>query len=443
MLLFLVALAAPAAETPPPDAVVVHARRDGIGVEVADRGEVTAVLVDGPAWTAGLRPGDTLTTVDGQGTRWMAAPVLAWHLGGAPGSPVRLRVEGEDGAVEVERAAIDPWNGTWALPGDATEDRAAWCVEGDCEDGRGKARTSFGVRYAGGFEDGHLDGSAAVALGDGRILSGRYEAGVLEGPATLRIEGGGRVEGWWDAGIQYGTMVRYQGEDVVYDGEAIGLVPHGQGTLEQGELRYEGTFRSGRYHGEGKLTLPDGDVHEGSFVHGLAHGPGTYRLAEGGMLQGGFVKGQLQGPGKRTWPDGRAYEGTLKDGRPHGEGSLRRTDGTVHEGTFVEGTARGYGVRTYPSGRRLEGLFVDLHRAVGRLYDAEGTLIHEGWTRVGRAEGWGRQVEPDGTRSRERWWFNDGPHRQSRHPRDRKLGDEEKETFENIDWDAEGRAAFE
>ena len=39
-----------------------------------------------------------------------------------------------------------------------------------------------------------------------------------------------------------------------------------------------------------------------------------------GTYEGSFKNGLMHGEGKFTWKDGRIYKGTFKDGKMHGQG---------------------------------------------------------------------------------------------------------------------------
>ena len=69
------------------------------------------------------------------------------------------------------------------------------------------------------------------------------------------------------------------------------------------EETYEGEWKDGRQHGQGKETDADGDTYEGEWKDGKTHGQG-----------------------KETHADGETYEGEWRDGVPHGQGKLTFAD---------------------------------------------------------------------------------------------------------------------
>jgi hypothetical protein len=63
---------------------------------------------------------------------------------------------------------------------------------------------------------------------------------------------------------------------------------------------YSGELKNGFYHGQGKLTLPDGAVYEGQFADGLRHGCGVWRAAAGWSYEGDRERGVISGRGRMS-----------------------------------------------------------------------------------------------------------------------------------------------
>ncbi len=74
---------------------------------------------------------------------------------------------------------------------------------------------------------------------------------------------------------------------------------------------YQGALKDGEPHGQGTLTLNNGDVYTGSFKAGLFHGPGRYTAADGSVTEGVFSEGYLKessaGTPARVAPDRLEY----------------------------------------------------------------------------------------------------------------------------------------
>ncbi|MEN8135346.1 MAG: hypothetical protein ABFS18_07385 [Thermodesulfobacteriota bacterium] len=53
------------------------------------------------------------------------------------------------------------------------------CLEGDCENGRGKGFTEEGQLYDGEWQDGEPHGQGRLFVAKGKVLEGRWQHGVL------------------------------------------------------------------------------------------------------------------------------------------------------------------------------------------------------------------------------------------------------------------------
>ena len=80
---------------------------------------------------------------------------------------------------------------------------------------------------------------------------------------------------------------------------------------------YEGEWKDGKRHGQGKFTYASGDTYEGEWKDGKSHGQG-----------------------KLTYPGGNTYEGEFKDGKYHGQGKYANRHGRIYEGEWKDGKRR-------------------------------------------------------------------------------------------------------
>lgn len=78
-----------------------------------------------------------------------------------------------------------------------------------------------------------------------------------------------------------------------------------------GSWEYEGEWRNDDMSGQGKLTYTrSGSVYQGSFKSGKPHGQGTFKGGDGQYKEGTWSHGQFrEGKIKMRWEDGRVYEG--------------------------------------------------------------------------------------------------------------------------------------
>jgi len=158
-------------------------RFGGVGIELmidAVHGElvVQSPLPGGPAWQAGIGPGDRIITIDGVPTQGMRLRDAVTSLRGREGSPVAVDVVSPDGlrrGVTLIRAGLR----TESVRGDRRQPDGSWewLVEGEKPVALLRI-TSFGEQTIGELEAA----SAAIAAGrklDGLILDLRGNPGGL------------------------------------------------------------------------------------------------------------------------------------------------------------------------------------------------------------------------------------------------------------------------
>ena len=153
------------------------------------------------------------------------------------------------------------------------------------------------------------------------------------------------------------TTVRAVRQDIhghTYEGEWKDGKRHGQGkfTYASGDT-YEGEWKDGNEHGQGRLTYPNGYTYEGEYKDGYQHGQGKYTDADGSTYEGEWKDDKKHGQGKFTYADGTTYEGEFKDGKYHGQGKLTNRYGDIYEGEWKCGMKHGQGKETHPDGFRV------------------------------------------------------------------------------------------
>jgi hypothetical protein len=141
----------------------------------------------------------------------------------------------------------------------------------------------------------------------------------------------------------------------------------GKGELEvfaddKQTLRFEGTMRSGRAEGPGKVEAAvkdDTERYGGGFTNGFFEGYGAYELSDGSRYEGGFRNDKPDGFGVYKGTNGNIYQGEIKDGQPQGKGFRVWPNGEQYEGAFVKGKQQGTGTLLFPNGDVNEGQFGD------------------------------------------------------------------------------------
>jgi len=109
---------------------------------------------------------------------------------------------------------------------------------------------------------------------------------------------------------------------------------------------YDGEFIDGKRDGEGTLTKNDGTTYKGFFENGTFNGKGILqwesfqingKLANGKKYEGGFKYGKMHGEGKLFDGFGNVWEGNWQDGNFTGKGTLRKHNGEYQEGLWLKG----------------------------------------------------------------------------------------------------------
>ena len=137
---------------------------------------------------------------------------------------------------------------------------------------------------------------------------GFWKHGKMHGEGTLRHKDGGE------------TTSRFTENRANCEKDGVAILPDG--------TRYEGGFRDGLFHGEGKLVYKNsGIVYEGQFRNGLRHGKGQVRFPSGQSYVGEFKRGDYHGQGVLLSSTGHKYEGSFEKGLISGPGKLTLRDG--------------------------------------------------------------------------------------------------------------------
>uniref|UniRef100_A0A452QJ82 MORN repeat containing 1 n=1 Tax=Ursus americanus TaxID=9643 RepID=A0A452QJ82_URSAM len=140
-------------------------------------------------------------------------------------------------------------------------------------------------------------------------------------------------------------------------------------------FRYEGEWKGGKKHGQGKLLFKDGSYYEGEFVDGEITGEGCRLWASSGNTYSGqFVLGEPQGRGVMKYKAGGHYEGELSHGLREGHGRLVDRDGQAYWGSFHNNQRHGRGHMVFRNGDKYEGDWVrDQRQGHGVLCRADGS----------------------------------------------------------------------
>ncbi|KAF3820408.1 hypothetical protein GH733_015917 [Mirounga leonina] len=146
-------------------------------------------------------------------------------------------------------------------------------------------------------------------------------------------------------------------------------------------FRYEGEWKGGKKHGQGKLLFKDGSYYKGEFVDGEITGKGCQLWASSGNTYSGqFVLGEPQGHGIMKYKAGGRYEGEFSHGLREGHGHLVDQDGQAYWGSFHENKRHGRGHMVFRNGDKYEGDWVrDQRQGHGVLCRADSSTYEGQW----------------------------------------------------------------
>jgi hypothetical protein len=214
--------------------------------------------------------------------------------------------------------------------------------------------------------------------------------------------------------IEYGTGDSYEGD--FKDGRA-----HGQGKYftKDGAV-YTGSFKNDKYNGFGTLVSPKGDKHEGNFVDGKKDGHGKFTYANGDVIEGIYSAGKIK-TGIYTTTNGTFYDGEWENGKMNGQGKFHNKvsnvilEGEFKDGAFVKGSKKaaekstatqgcitgdcknGKGRIIFNNGEKYEGDFRDGQPDGQGVYTQTNGAKYTGTLKKGKYNGTGAFVEANGS----------------------------------------------
>ena len=180
------------------------------------------------------------------------------------------------------------------------------------------------------------------------------------GSGDALLPDGSRYTGKFKSGLFHGVgkLIYASGDE--YEGQFVAGLFQGQGEFSSiSDWQYSGSFRAGTFDGAGSLVRANGDKYSGQFKDDLMHGTGRYQSVDGAIYSGEFAKNQTVLAGVIEYEDGSRYDGEWADWAPSGEGVYTDDDGTIYTGPFVSGTPQGGFDIRYADGSHFRGEMTD------------------------------------------------------------------------------------
>ena len=73
------------------------------------------------------------------------------------------------------------------------------------------------------------------------------------------------------------------------------------------DFEYKGSWKKGRFHGNGTLKYKNGSLYRGSFLNGAKNGYGKFISISGFEYHGQWYKGKQTGKGQAHYKNGDIY----------------------------------------------------------------------------------------------------------------------------------------
>jgi hypothetical protein len=251
--------------------------------------------------------------------------------------------------------------------------------------------------YFGPVKDGvaHGEDGTFTFFNGGNVFRGRWENGKRVNGTTTRPDGRQFTGEWVDDSLYNGFGTASYENGNTFTGEWKEGRPYtGKGFVHYSSGVFEGEILEGNLHGEGKLTLNNGDTSEGQWVNDKLNGKGEYRnkrihyigdflddkkhgrgklvlLSDDSIYEGDFKNNTTKGKGKITYKDGSTYEGDWDYERKHGEGKLTDAKGKITFGLWKKNNLS----EEYPIFKISEKVLIGCETILGEPYKSDDIIM--------------------------------------------------------------------
>jgi hypothetical protein len=210
------------------------------------------------------------------------------------------------------------------------------CLNGDCLEGYGMKYYDGDDRFFGYFKDGFRDGYGSYFWNDGTRWTGQFQKNKLTGYGSYFFITGEKYVGFFVDSKRNGWGINY---DPTTGIKKIGFWQDNNLVTPKSSLlsgATTGCISGDCKNGFGKYVYNNG-YYEGNFKNGYRHGQGRYYYDIGDFYIGTFYENKFNGQGTYYYTNGERYNGEWKEQRHHGKGLLFHFDGEAEDGYWTEG----------------------------------------------------------------------------------------------------------
>lgn len=146
----------------------------------------------------------------------------------------------------------------------------------DSEDSEGAINTE----YIGNFVNGVREGKGTFTFANGNEYIGNFQNNKSNGIGRMKYNNSDEYLGNWIDGRKEGLGIYTWEDGSIYIGEFKDSKMDGNGSCfnSKGELIYDGEWKRGQIHGQGRYIWNKDKWYEGEFQQGQKHGVGTFYL---------------------------------------------------------------------------------------------------------------------------------------------------------------------
>ena len=195
--------------------------------------------------------------------------------------------------------------------------------------GKGEFLMSNGDKFLGNWIDGLKNGQGKYSWKDGDVFDGEFKLGLKQGKATYFYFDGRKFIGYYE------NDKRLNGREYDKDGNLTKEWSHGimsQVSLNGITQPCSGTDFEKWNDCFGRQINPNKTVYEGAWKNGQYHGEGRFEYTDGASYVGSFENNNFNGKGTFIWSNGDKYVGEFKDDEKHGIGILYINNEPVKNG---------------------------------------------------------------------------------------------------------------